>query len=131
MSDWIEGNLKLLRGAYPEIETRVSDGVTWIHIPNYPVPRDVWTVDTVEVAFRVPAQAGEAPYGFWVYPGLSLHSNGDIDNYVFPTATPWGTEWGQFSFAPAEPWQPAVPISAGPNMLNFARGIASRLAEGR
>jgi len=128
--DWLEDNLALLRTAYPELEYRNEAGVDWVRIPSYPVPDGGWTLEAIEVAFRVPAQPGEAPYGFWVRPGMALASGGTINNYTFPTPTPWGSDWGQFSFSPAEPWQPKADIRAGVNMLNFARAIADRLREG-
>jgi hypothetical protein len=128
--DWVEENLAVLRTAYPSLEYRTKGGVHWVRIPEYRVPEGIWTTEAVEVAFRIPAQAGEAPYGFWVRPGLALASGGTINNYTFPTSTPWGSDWGQFSFSPAEPWQPKGDIRAGANMLNFARGIADRLREG-
>jgi hypothetical protein len=128
--DWVEDNLALLRTAYPDLEYRPEGGVHWVRIPSYPVPDDIWTVGAPEVAFRIPATAGEAPYGFWVRPGLALVSGGTINNYTFPAQTPWGGDWGQFSFSPLEQWQPKADVRAGANMLNFARAIADRLREG-
>ena len=128
--DWVEDNLALLRTAYPDLEYRLEGDVHWVRIPSYPVPPEVWTVDAVEVAFRIPAQPGEAPYGFWVRPGLALAGGCTINSYTYPASTAWGADWGQFSFSPAESWQPKADVHAGPNMLNFARGIADRLREG-
>jgi hypothetical protein len=128
--EWVEANLALLRTPYPDLEYRLEGGVHWVRIPSYPLPAGIWTVDAVEVAFRIPAQPGEAPYGFWVRPRLTLERGGTINNYTSPASTPWGTEWGQFSFSPADPWQPKADVRAGVNMLNVARGIADRLREG-
>jgi hypothetical protein len=128
--EWVEDNLALLRTAYPDLEYCLDGGMHWVRIPSYPLPAGIWTVDSVEVAFRVPAQPGEAPYGFWVLPGLMLAGGGTINNYTFPASTSWGSGWGQFSFSLAEPWQPKADVRAGLNMLSFARGIADRLAEG-
>jgi Prokaryotic E2 family E len=128
--EWVEENLVLLRTAYPDLDERFEGGVHWVRIPSYGVPSGIWSVEAVEVAFRIPSQAGEAPYAFWVRPGLTLASGGTINNYAFPASTPWGSDWGQFSFSPAEPWQPKGDIRAGANMLNFARAIADRLREG-
>jgi len=128
--EWVEENLGLLRTAYPDLDERSEGGVHWVRIPSYGVPSGIWLVEAVEVAFRIPSQAGEAPYAFWVRPGLTLASGGTINNYAFPASTPWGGDWGQFSFSPAEPWQPKGDIRAGANMLNFARAIADRLREG-
>lgn len=127
--DWVEANLALLRAAYRDLEHTVVDGVHWIRIPVYPIP-GLFTVRSAEVAFRIPSQPGEAPYGFWVRPGLALVSGATISNYSYPTTTGWGTDWGQFSLSPVGVWQPKADVQAGPNMLHFARGIADRLREG-
>ena len=126
---WVEENLSLLRTAYPDLEHLIADGVTWVRVPAYPVP-DIFTVTSAEVAFRIPSQPGEAPYGFWVHPGLTLVSGSTINNYTYPATTPWGNDWGQFSFSPVGPWQPKADVRVGPNMLSFARAIADRLREG-
>jgi hypothetical protein len=128
--DWVEDNLALLRTAYPDLECRPDGGQHWVRIASYGLPAAIWTAEAVEVAFRIPSQPGEAPYGFWVRPSPTLASGVAVQNYTFPASTPWGTEWGQFSFAPAGPWQPKADVRAGANMLNFARGIADRLREG-
>lgn len=127
--EWVEANLALLRTAYPDLDHAVFDGVHWVRIPAHPLP-ELFTVRSAEVAFRIPAQPGEAPYGFWVRPGLTLVSGATINNYSYPTSTGWGTDWGQCSFSPVGAWQPKADVRAGPNMLNFARGIADRLREG-
>jgi hypothetical protein len=127
---WVEDNIALLRTAYPDLETRLVDGVHWVRIPSYPLPNGIWALASAEVAFRIPSQAGEAPYGFWVRPGLKLAAGGTVNNYTFPAQTPWGGDWGQFSFSPLDPWQPKADVRAGANMLNFARAIADRLWEG-
>lgn len=124
--EWVEDNLALLRTAYPDLEYGIDGGVHWVRIPSYPLPTGIWTVDAVDVAFRISGQPAEAPYGFWAHPGLTLATEGTINNYTFPASTPWGTDWGQFSFSPAEPWKPKADVRAGVNMLNFARGIADR-----
>lgn len=129
MTDWVEANLALLRQEYPTLEERVADGITWVRIAAQPLP-EAWDQSEAEIAFRITAAAGEAPYGFWARPGLSLRGGGTVSNYTYPVTTPWGPDWGQFSFSPTEPWQPKVDIRFGPNMLRYARGIADRLAEG-
>jgi Prokaryotic E2 family E len=128
--DWVEDNLALLRTAYPDLEYRLVDGVHWVGIPSYRLPEGIWTLDTADVAFRIPATAGEAPYGFWVRPRLELTSGGTVNNYTYPSPTAWGEDWGVFSFSALGPWQPKVDVRAGANMLNFARAIADRLREG-
>jgi hypothetical protein len=130
MTTWIESNLVLLGAVYPDLETRVEGGVQWVRIPRYPVPEAIWSVPEADLAFRIPGNAGEAPYGFWVHPGLSLRTGGAVANYSYPIATPWGADWGQFSFQPEETWQPKAEVTSGVNMVHFARGIADRLSEG-
>lgn len=130
MNEWVDANIELLRGVYPGLECRSADGVVWVRVPSYRLSGAVWNQDRVDVAFRIPASAGEAPYGFWVHPGLALRDGATILNYTYPATTPWGDEWGQLSFSPAEPWQPKADVRAGPNMLSYALGIGGRLREG-
>jgi hypothetical protein len=73
--------------------------------------------------------AGQAPYAFRVRPQLARADGGQPGNYTYPVATPWGADWGQFSWSPLE-WVPRADIRAGANMLNFARSFADRLREG-
>jgi len=127
MSDRTAEEVSLLIAAYPEMEWRPQD--RWARIPKYPVPAPVWTGDSIEVAFQLPAQLpGQAPYGFWVRPGLELRGGGAINNYSYPVATPFGAGWGQFSWTP-EIWQPGPTARAGTNMLDFVRSFADRLRE--
>jgi hypothetical protein len=128
--EWVDENLALLRSEYPELEHLLEGGVHWVRIPSHPLPPGVWTLGEADVAFRIPQLAGEAPYGFWVSPGLAMAGGGGIGNYSFPATTPWGNDWGQFSLAPVGQWQPRSDVRAGANMLRFARGIADRLKEG-
>lgn len=128
-TDWVESNLALLREAHPRLEVRGADGITWVRIPAHPLP-DVWEQAEADIAFRITSAAGEAPYGFWARPRLTLRAGGAVNNYTFPATTPWGPDWGQFSFSPSEQWQPKADIRFGPNLLRYARGIADRLAEG-
>lgn len=130
MNDWVERNLELLRGVFPTLEYQLLDGVNWVRIASYRLPAGVWQQETVELAFRIPAEPGEAPYGFWVRPNPSPLNGAAIGNYTYPAMTAWGDDWGQFSFAPEGPWQPKADVDSGANMVNYALGIAARLREG-
>jgi hypothetical protein len=129
VSAWVLANLTLLRERYDYIDDRRDGEIQWVRIPEVALS-SVWSVNRVEVAFRIPARAAEAPYGFWVHPGLTLKSSATINNYTFPAATPWGSDWGQFSFAPEGAWVPKAEVTSGVNMLDYARGIVARLEEG-
>lgn len=123
--------LELVRSAFAEAEFLEHGGVNWVRIPSYPLPEGFFKQGPqIELAFRIPVQSGEAPYGFWVRPGLELLSGGEIGNYSYPVATPWGADWGQFSWAPMGEWVPKTDIRTGANMLDFARSFATRLKEG-
>lgn len=127
----VEQELDLVRSVYPDAEQLSEDGVHWVRIPKYAVPASLFKQDeAVELAFRIPVQAGEAPYGFWVRPGLEPVSGQPVSNYSYPAATPWGADWGQFSWSPLDPWVPKTDIRAGANMLNFVSSFADRLREG-
>lgn len=128
MSEWLAQELSLLMVAYPLLEWRPQD--LWARIPTYPLPGGIWTQEAVEIAFQLPPQLpGQAPYGFWVRPGLALRSGAGINNYSYPVAIPFGPGWGQFSWAP-EVWSPGPTPINGTNMLDFVRSFAARLAEG-
>lgn len=128
MNECVELELALLREAYPDLEWRPGDH--WVRLPACRLPDQVWTVDVVELAFQIPQNLpGQAPYGFWVRPGLTPMSGGTITNYTYPVNTPFGEAWGQFSWAPEE-WRPAANVRAGTNMLDFVRSFDERLQEG-
>lgn len=129
----LEQELGLLRTAYPDLEYRLVDGAHWVRIPSYPVPEG-WSHEEVEVveaeiAFQIPAQAGQAPYAFYVRPPLTLTDGATPSNYTSTATTPWGSDFAQFSWSPAGPWQAKTDIRTGANMLNFARSFADRLKE--
>jgi hypothetical protein len=129
MSDRIEQEITLLLTSYQELDWRAD--VRWARIPSYRLPDGVWKqTGEIQLAFQLPEQLpGQAPYGFWVHPGLELLSGGTVQNYTYPTNTPFGDGWGQFSWQP-ENWQPAADVAAGSNMLGFVRSFAERLRQG-
>ena len=128
--NWVDTNVELLRSNFDEVEYRNVDGVHWVRVGHFALPRSVWNESEVELAFRIPAEPGEEPYAFWVKPHLSLSSGGEILNYTTGVTTGWGPDWGQFSFAPDGSWIPKADVRAGANMLNYVHGIAGRLREG-
>jgi hypothetical protein len=128
----LEEELELVRGAWPAAEYERHGEIDWVRIPEFPLPAGIYRQgEQLEVlAFRIPHQAGEAPYAFFVYPGIELASGGTLGNYTWPVGTPWGDDWGQFSWSPLEPWVPKAEIRAGANMLDFVRSFTVRLGEG-
>jgi hypothetical protein len=129
MSERLNEELVLLREAWPDLEHQNAAGADWVRIPAYPCQASIWGRAEVEVAFVVPAEPGQAPYAFRVRPGLELPEGQAIANYAYPVDTPWGADWGQFSWSPTGPWVPTVDIRLGPNMLTFARSFSIRLSE--
>lgn len=127
--DRVDQELELIRTAYPDMEHVETEGRHWVRIPSYPIPNQ-WSVNEVEIASQVPQSIGQAPYGFWVRPSLALAGGGKPDRYTSPASTPWGADWGQFSWS-AINWAPREDIRAGDNMLNFVRSFAARLNEGK
>jgi hypothetical protein len=126
VSERIAEELALLRTVYPDVEQH-GDG-DWVRIPSYPLDEAVWGLTSCEVAFKIPI-LGQPPYGFSVRPGLSVPGGAAPQNYTFPTDNPFGTGWGQFSWA-AEAWEPRATVARGANMLRWAESFAQRLAEG-
>lgn len=125
--------LSLLSSAYPSIEYRVADGAHWGRIPVYPVPNG-WAylddaVGEAEIAFQIPGQLGQAPYGFYVRPALTLAHGATPSSYTGAAATPWGGDFALFSWSVNDPWVPKTDIRAGANMLNFVRSFGDRLKD--
>jgi len=128
MNERIEQELSLLLTVHPDLERRPDE--LWVRLPEYKLPAGIWDQSTVELAFNLPENLpGQAPYGFWVRPGVTLASKGAIRDYTFPVTIPLGDDWGQFSWAP-DPWDPRDVITAGSNMLDFVRSFSDRLREG-
>lgn len=128
MSERFEQELELLRSVHPELEYRQEAGLHWVRIASWALPAGVFDRDFAGIAFQIPPHAGQAPYGFWVHPGLQLAKGGNPGSYTYPTATPWGQDWGQFSWSPCS-WMPTADIRCGSNMLQFVRSFADRLSE--
>jgi hypothetical protein len=120
--------LELLRTAYPALDYKLEGGQHWILLPQQPIPPR-WSAEEAEIAFMIPAQAGQQPYAFFTRPAITLAGGGTPSNYTTPASTPWGADFAQFSWAPLETWVPKPDIRAGANMLNFARSFADRLGE--
>jgi Prokaryotic E2 family E len=124
----IQEELILLRRNFPDLEY-LSEG-NWVRIPSYALPDGLWDRDSVEVCFQIPEQMpGQAPYGFYVRPGIALKNEQPIGNYAFPAPTGFGADWGKFSWQ-LTGWAPAADLVAGTNMVNFARSLSTRFAEG-
>jgi hypothetical protein len=127
MSSRIESELALLRTHYPNLV--YLEAGHWVQIPAYRLPAGIWLRTEVDVCFQIPAGIpGEAPYGFYV-PHLLLANGGSPNNYAYPATTPFGTDWGKFSWT-LEPWSPNADVTSGSNMLNFARSFYERFKEG-
>jgi len=124
----LEQELSLLRTAYPDLEYRLVDGLHWARIPCYPVPKG-WSAQAVEIAFQIPAQAGQAPYAFFVRPSLQLANGNPPTNYTPTAVTPWGSDFAQFSWSPVEQWVAKADIREGANMLDFAHSFADRFED--
>jgi hypothetical protein len=127
MSERDKAELELLRTQFSEVELRTDD--LWARIPAYPLPPGLWVVSECEVAFHFPLP-GQPPYGFWTRPGLTLLTGAQPNNYQYPVQTPFGDGWGQFSWAPEEPWAPGADVRRGANMLRWVQSFTRRLAEG-
>jgi hypothetical protein len=119
----------MLRACWPDLAF-IEVG-QWLFLPGYPLPAGLWDQTAVDVAIQIPLQLpGEAPYGFYVRPGLRTSSGDQPTNYTHPANEPPlpGT-WGKFSWAPVS-WQPRASATAGDNMVGFTHSVALRLAEG-
>lgn len=123
----VDEELELLRSLFPELEYQEWNGQHWIRLAEFPLPKG-WSRLSADIAFHIPAEVGQPPYGFWVNPPISLASGAAINNSTLGAATPWGSDWMQFSWSPVS-WQPKANIRSGDNMLNFLFWILDRLRE--
>ena len=108
MTTRIAQELGLLRGWCSGLE--YEERARWVLLSAYRLPAAIWTTSQVDVAFQIPAQLpAEAPYGFYVRPGLALLTGQLPSNYTHPAAgPPFGQgPWGRFSWAPVA-WRPAA-----------------------
>lgn len=129
MSARIEEELALLRCWFGDTLEYVPDG-HWVRLKPYRIASTLWTPADVEVAFQIPAGIpGQAPYAFHIRPQLALTDGRQIQNYSYPATTPWGQDWGTFSWQ-LDPWQPGARVEDGSNVLAFARSFADRFQEG-
>lgn len=130
MSERLEEELRLLRSWFGEDLDYAPNG-HWVRISSYEIPFDVWSPRVVAVAFQVPARIpGQAPYGFWVSPGIGRTDGQAVLNYTFPDpAPPFDGPWGKFSWQLPD-WRPGAMPQDGSSMLDFARSIASRFGDG-
>ncbi len=132
----LDEELELLRVDYPDLEF-FADG-SWVRLPRYELLTQLWRPSIIQVAFQIPPQMGIAPYAFHVHPlvpddldRVEPTSGGEIGNYSFPATTPWGTDWGTFSWGQEDnAWLAAEPIRTGSNMARFVMTFANRFAEG-
>ena len=121
MTSRVEAELEILRAWYPNLQ--IEESGLWVLVPDYGVDPVMWKRPTVEVACQIPeALPGQQPYGFYVRPNPP-------SNPEFPKQTPWGSDFGFFSWAP-EVWNPTDDPSKGSNMLDFVRSFAQRFREG-
>jgi hypothetical protein len=131
MSPRIEEELGMLKACWPSLQ--FSEAGLWVLLPGQPLPDGHWdNTGAVDVAIQIPPQLpGQAPYGFYVRPGLAGAGGQNPTNYTFPSdEPPFGQgPWGKFSWSPVS-WQPREPAAAGDNIVIFAHSVATRLGEG-
>ena len=127
MNEWGVQELRLLHRCWPSLVH--AEGTNWCKIPDFALPSG-WNRPRADVAFQIPeGLPGQAPYAFWVSGGLALPSGAPLTDYTFPvTPTPWGDEWGQFSWQPVS-WAPGPQPGQGTSMVDFVRSFADRLRE--
>lgn len=125
MSERIEAELALLRRVHPGLE--FLDEEFWVRLATYPLPPG-WSADEVALAFRIPPSVAVQPYGFWVYPSITLADGRTPTNYTANVEIPFGSGWSQFSWSPLA-WRPHTQIEKGDNMLHFLRSISDRLGD--
>lgn len=124
MTERVHAELALLRRVHPGLEFFDS---SWVRVAPYALPKG-WSASDVALAFCIPPSAAVQPYGFWIYPSITLSGGAAPTNYSAPVELPFGPGWGQFSWAP-QAWRPHAQIEKGDNMLHFLRSIRDRLTD--
>jgi hypothetical protein len=130
MNERIETELAMLRACWPSLE--FVEAGHWLLIPSQRLLDGLWDHAEVEIATQIPPQIpGQAPYGFYVRPGLLTAAGQAPANYTYPSDEPPfpGGSWGKFSWTPVC-WAPQASATAGDNMVSFMHSIAERLREG-
>lgn len=130
----LDDELELLRNWFgSDLEFRAEG--QWVRLPSYRLPPDLWRAEVVEICFQIP-DPPVPPYGFYVRSldrdsgtGPSALAAGGIGNYTVPAETPWGSDWGKFSWQ-LEDFCVAEPLGRGNTMLDFARSFWARFMEG-
>jgi hypothetical protein len=126
VNEWGVQELRLLHHCWPSLVH--AEGTNWCQIPGFTLPPG-WNRTTVDVAFQIPAALpGQEPYAFWVRGGIVLASGALPTNYNFPDSTPWGDQWGKFSWS-LNPWAPGAQPGDGTSMIDFVRSFTGRLQE--
>jgi hypothetical protein len=127
VNEWAVQELRLLHRCWPSLIH--AEGTTWCKIPEFALPAG-WNRAHADVAFQIPeGLPGQEPYAFWVRGGLVLANDVAPTNYTFPVEpTPWGDQWGQFSWN-LNPWAPGAQPGQGTSMVDFVRSFAGRLRE--
>lgn len=125
MNERATQELALVRTRYPGLD--FLEAGQWVRIPRYPAPAGIWTIAEVDAAFQIPDSVGIRPYAFYVRPRLVLRTGDPVHNYT-ETTTPFGGEWGKFSWEIE--WRPADDLHTGTNILDFVVSFAARLRQG-
>ena len=130
-ADRVADEVAMLTARFSEVEFDPEGA--WVRIRAYRLGTNPFdgVGDSLDVAFQVPPQyPAKAPYGFYTQGPMRLAAGGNPDNYQFPVGTPFGSDWGRFSW-PLDPWQPAAAPTAGSNLVGFAQSFADRLRQGK
>lgn len=128
MTDWITGQLELLRTQWPGLRYCAEGTGHWVLLPGWTMP-DGWSVPTVDIACQIPGTPELPPYAFYVNSQTLAFDGSRPGNWTPSAAVPFDGAWSVFSWAP-ETWRPAAATDVEPNMLTFVRSFNYRLAEG-
>ena len=132
----VQEELGLLRAWFGDIVDYLDEG-QWVRLRTLSIPSEIWTSDHAEVAFQIPPDRATNPYGFYargftsegISQPLAAKNGQAIGNYTYPASTPWGGDWGRFSWQLQE-WTAREPLRTGTTMVHFARSITDRFGEG-
>ena len=126
MTEWVTSQLNLLSTQWPTL-SYLDDG-HWVLVPDWQLQQG-WSLPTVDIAFQIKPGPDQPPYAFYVNSTDLKFNEATPGNWTMPAEVPFPGTWSAFSWAP-ETWIPTADPDLGPNMLAFARSIASRFAEG-
>jgi len=130
MNERIKLEMGLIKKSYPNAEWLSNNDGGWVRILSYRLPNGIWDKGRVDLCFEVKnGYPAVAPYSFYVKGGIKLKNGETPQSYTITEETPFGGQWGKFSWHHTESWKPTGDLVSGSNLSNFISSFIQRLSE--